>query len=145
MWHCFLKRSLCLSYTNDFPEPVFSFICTKSVQVCVWTPNIWFWAVIITLFATCILSQSQLPHPYKIAPFNPPRPRRGDATPWRFFHDCSERVIDRELKFGIADPWFKPDLLEPIAFSGQVRSLTYDIIREPLHGQEVAGLSRPRH
>ena len=37
---------------------------------------------------------------------SPPRPREGvGATPLPdgFFRDCSERVIDRELKFGIAD------------------------------------------
>ena len=52
--------------------------------------------------------------------------------PLTVFRDCTERVIDTELQFGITDLWFKPDLLAPVAFSGQVRSLTYDAIRKPL-------------
>ena len=55
------------------------------------------------------------------------------ATPLTVFPGLL-RTIDRDLTFGIADPWFKPDLLAPVAFSGQVRSLTYGVIRKPLHG-----------
>ena len=35
------------------------------------------------------------------------------------------------------DLWFKPDLAIPAAFSGQVRSLTFDVISEPLHGPQI--------
>ena len=47
---------------------MFSSNLTRSVQVWVRTPNSCFCAVIITLFADCILSRSQLSQPYKIAP-----------------------------------------------------------------------------
>ena len=73
---------------------------------------------------------------------NPRQPRGGGRVPppIGFFRDSSEHAGDRELKLGIPDLWSKPDLLTPTAFLGQVRSLTYDVISEPLHGLQMSQL-----
>ena len=72
---------------------------------------------------------------------NPRRPTGGGGgvpPPYRVFHDSSEHAGDRELKLGIPDLWSKPHLVTPTAFSGQVRSLTCDVISEPLHSPQMS-------
>ena len=56
---------------------------------------------------------------------------RGGAAPktlFAFFCDYSGDVCDGELKLGMIDARFNPDMMHFHSFSGQVRSLTYDVI-----------------
>ena len=57
--------------------------------------------------------------------------RRGGGWchPHRWFsYDCSRAVFDKELKFGMTDPSFKPDIMNIFPFSSsQVTALTYGI------------------
>ena len=69
------------------------------------------------------------------------------SSPWRFFRDCSERVIDKELTFGIAVPWFNPDLLAPVEFqvrSGHWHMTSYVNLCTAKNWHDFAALSRPR-
>ena len=59
--------------------------------------------------------------------------RRGHGTPDDFLRDCYGAVCDRKLKLGVSDAPFKLDIVKLDSFSGQVRSLTYDVISKPPH------------
>ena len=52
------------------------------------------------------------------------------ATPRWFSRDCSGAVCDRELKLDKTDARFKLNMII-FLFSGQDRSLTYDVISKP--------------
>ena len=56
---------------------------------------------------------------------------RKDTPPSTVFRDCSGAVCNTELKRCITDASFEPDIIIFDLFLGQVRSLTYDIIRKP--------------
>ena len=64
----------------------------------------------------------------------------GRVPPHRAFRDSSKHAEGRQLKLGIPNILFKLDLLIPTAFSGQVRSLTYDVINKPLRGPQMLQL-----
>ena len=65
------------------------------------------------------------------------RPRgRVPPSPTYFFRDNYEHVGYGELELGIPDLWFKPDIVTPTTFPGQVRSLTYDVTSKPLQGPQ---------
>ena len=70
---------------------------------------------------------------------NPRRPRGVPPPPRQFSRDCSGAACDRELKRGTTDSPFKPDVVNCFSFSGQVRSLTYDVINKP-HGHKMPQL-----
>ena len=62
------------------------------------------------------------------------------ATPLRWFSsDCSVAVCDRELKICMTDSPFKSDVII-FSVSDQVKSLTYDVINKPSHGQKMLQL-----
>ena len=54
------------------------------------------------------------------------------------FRDSSKHPGNRELQPGIPDLWCTLDLVTPTALSSQVRSLTYDVINEPLHDPQMS-------
>ena len=45
----------------------------------------------------------------------------------------SGAVCNSKLTLGLPDAPFKSDLVKPDSFSGQVRSLTYNVISKPLY------------
>ena len=59
-----------------------------------------------------------------------PSPVEG-VPPSEVFRDCFRAVCDTKLKLSMTDAPFNQDIMNSDSFSGQVRSLTYDVISKP--------------
>ena len=60
--------------------------------------------------------------------------------PSTVLRDCSCAVCDGEVKLGMTDATFKPDIMTFTLFSGHVRSLIHGAISKPPHDHKMSQL-----